>query len=101
MSRATRITASALAALATVGALVGCGITGPYSHASTTTSSTPTAPSGPGPAAAQNTGESPAPAAPTAQSQSPRASEATPDQAIKTFALLYAVPLAASLVLHR
>jgi hypothetical protein len=89
MTRATSITTSALAALATVGALVGCGITDPYSHASTTTSSTPTAPSGPGPAAAQNTGESPAPAPPTAQSQAPSAPEATPEQAINKFALLY------------
>ena len=89
MNQATRITASALAALASVGALAACGITDPYSHPSTTTSSQPAAPRGPAPAAAQNTGEPAAPPPPTAQSQAPSAPAATPEQAIGRFALLY------------
>jgi hypothetical protein len=89
MRQATRITARALAALASVGALTACGISDPYSHASTTTRSQPAAPAGPGPATAQNTGETPAPLPPTAQSQAPSAPAATPEQAIRQFALLY------------
>ena len=89
MRQATRVMAAALAALAPVGALAGCGITDPYSHPSTTTSSPQAARSATGPAAAQNTGEPAAPPPPTAQTQAPSAPAATPEQAIRRFALLY------------
>ena len=90
MSQATRITARVLASLAAIVAVGGCGISDPYTHANTTTSPQHASPAAAaGPAAAQNPGESPAPPPPTAQSQAPSAPAATPEQAIRQFALLY------------
>ena len=66
------------------------GSADPYSHASTTTTlAARGARRRPGPATAQNTGETPAPPPPTAASQAPSAPAATPEQAIRQFALLY------------
>ncbi|MHB8657717.1 MAG: hypothetical protein ACYC91_07135 [Solirubrobacteraceae bacterium] len=83
-----RIAASALAFLAAI-VTAGCGITDPYTHANTSRNPLPAAPATSGPAAAQNPGEPPAPPPPTAQSQAPNAPTATPEQAIRQFALLY------------
>ena len=88
MSQATRITARVLAALAAMVAVGGCGIGDPYTRANTTTGRRPVSPAA-GPAAAQNPGESPAPPPPSAQSQAPGAPAATPEGAIRQFALLY------------
>ncbi len=88
MSQALRITARVLPALAVLVAVGGCGISDPYTRANTTTSPRPVSPAA-GPAAAQNPGEPAAPAPPTAQSQAPSAPAATPEQAIRQFALLY------------
>lgn len=82
-------TAGALAVLAATVAIAGCGITDPYTHANTTTRSQPASPAATGPAVAQNPGKPPAPPPPTAQSQVPSAPTATPEQAIRQFALLY------------
>jgi hypothetical protein len=84
-----RITASALAALAAIVTVAGCGITDPYTHANTTRNPQPAAPAASGSAAAQNPGEPPAPPPPRTQSQAPSAPTATPEQAIWQFALLY------------
>jgi hypothetical protein len=89
MSKAMRIRARVLAALAAIVAVGGCGISDPYIRANTTTSPRHGSPAAAGPAAAQNPGESPAPAPPTAQSQALSAPAATPAQAIRQFALLY------------
>jgi hypothetical protein len=90
MSQATRITARVLAVLAAIVAVGGCGISDPYTRSNTTTSPTHASPAAAaGPAAAQNPGESQAPPPPTAQSQAPSAPAATPEQAIRQFALLY------------
>lgn len=88
MSQATQITARVLAALAVMVAVGGCGIGDPYTRANTTTGPLPVSPAA-GPAAAQNPGESPAPPPPSAQSQAPGAPAATPEGAIRQFALLY------------
>jgi hypothetical protein len=69
-------------------AIAGCGITDPYSHRTSTTSR-PHSITASTTSAAQNPGEPPAPAPPSPQSQSPRAPVATPQQAIRAFALLY------------
>jgi len=85
-----RITAKVLAALAAIVTVGGCGISDPYTRANTTTNPPHASPAAAaGPAAAQNPGESPAPPPPTAQSQAPSAPAATPEQAIRQFALLY------------
>jgi hypothetical protein len=88
MSHAMRIMARVLTGLAAMVAVGGCGISDPYTRANTTTGPRPVSPAA-GPAAAQNPGESPAPPPPTAQSQTPSAPAATPEQAIRQFALLY------------
>lgn len=89
MRQATRITASALAVLAVIVAVSACGIGDPYTHASTTTGPQHATPAVSGAAAQQNPGESPAPPPPSPQSQAPNSPAATPEQAIRRFALLY------------
>ena len=91
MAQALRSRASALAMLAAIVAGAGCGINDPYTHANTNATTSPQhpAPAATDPAAAQNPGEPPAPPPPTAQRQTPRAPAATPQQAIRQFALLY------------
>jgi hypothetical protein len=84
-----RIVAGAIAALAATVAVAGCGITDRYTHANTTTNQQPESPAAMGLAAAQNPGEPAAPPPPTARSQAPSAPAATPEQAIRQFALLY------------
>jgi hypothetical protein len=88
MRQTMRITARVLAALAAMVAVGGCGISDPYTRANTTTSPRPVSHAA-GPAAAQNPGEPPAPPPPPAHSQRPNAPAATPQQAIRQFALLY------------
>ena len=84
-----RITARVLAALAAIVAVGGCGISDPYTRANTTTSPRHASPAAAGRAAAQNPGEPAAPPPPTALSQAPSAPAATPEHAIRQFALLY------------
>lgn len=88
-SQVTRAKARVLAMLAASAAVAGCGISGPYTHANTTLSRQNASPAVSDPAVAQNAGEPPAPLPPTAQSQKPSAPAATPEQAIRRFALLY------------
>ena len=86
-----RTTAGALAILAAIVGMAGCGISDPYTRANTnaTTSSHHGSRANVGAAAAQNPGESPAPPPPSAQSQVPPLLAATPERAIGRFALLY------------
>jgi len=91
MAAAQRTIARLLAMLAAIVAVAGCGISDPYTHANTNATTSPqhATPAATGPAAPQNPGEPPAPPPPTAQSQTPSAPAATPEQAIRQFALLY------------
>ena len=89
MRQATRITASALAALAAVGRPRRVRDHRPIQPRQHNDELAARGARRPGPAAAQNTGEPPAPPPPTAQSQAPSAPAATPEQAIRQFALLY------------
>jgi hypothetical protein len=86
---ATRIAAGALAGVAVIAGVTACGIGDPYTHASATSGPRPASVAISSPAAAQNPGERPAPPPPSPQSQSPSSPAATPEQAIRQFALLY------------
>jgi hypothetical protein len=90
MNRAMHIATGAVAMLAALVALAGCGISDPpYTHTAGTTRPSHTPSPAGGPAAQQDPGEAPAPPPPSARSQAPNAPAATPVKAIERFALVY------------
>lgn len=89
MTQTMRNMAGVLVMLAAIVAVAGCGISDPYRHATPTTSSHHPSPVATGPAAAQSPGEPSTPPPPSAESQARSPVAATPEQAIRQFAVPY------------
>jgi predicted small lipoprotein YifL len=88
MTQTMRNTVGVLTMLAMIAAIAGCGISDPYTHPQATASPHPASPAA-GPAAAQSPGEPSTPPPPSAESQARSTVAATPEQAIRQFAVPY------------